>query len=191
MGCCFSATVTPKHTYQVLLVGLDGAGKTTVLRQLCCSQPTSNPPRLPDQPTIGFNMETVRHTSTTSLTIWDLGGCEKIRPLWRKFCCRGISAVVYVVDACDGKRLAEARKELHKLMANDALGPRIPLLVLANYNYRVGASEISLADLEDELDLHCLETPTWYVQGCHALDGAGLVDGLDWLTVALSNNLVV
>ena len=62
--------------------------------------------------------------------IWDVGGQEKVRPLWKSYT-RATDAVIYVVDSTDTERLEEAKLELHRIMRSvDNVG--VPLLVIAN-----------------------------------------------------------
>lgn len=69
------ATQTPQR---ILMLGLDAAGKTTILYRLRLGEAVHT------IPTIGFNVETVTHKNVT-FTVWDIGGQEKIRPLWRHY----------------------------------------------------------------------------------------------------------
>ena len=59
---------------RIIMVGLDAAGKTTILYKLKLGDVVST------IPTIGFNVETVQYKNTT-FTMWDIGGQDKIRPL--------------------------------------------------------------------------------------------------------------
>ena len=62
----------------ILMLGLDSAGKTTILYKLKLDTLVTT------IPTIGFNVESVKFKSL-NMTIWDVGGQEKIRPLWRHY----------------------------------------------------------------------------------------------------------
>ncbi|KAG7170430.1 ADP-ribosylation factor 1-like 2, partial [Homarus americanus] len=98
------ALVQSKKPCRILMVGLDGAGKTTVLYKLKLGEVVTT------IPTIGFNVETVEYKNV-SFTVWDVGGQERIRPLWRHYF-QNTSAIIYVVDSNDPDRLAESREEL-------------------------------------------------------------------------------
>ena len=80
-------------------------------------------------PTIGFNVETVRQGSL-DLTLWDLGGGDKLRPLWQHYF-DGTVAVIYVVDSTDRERFPEAREELEMFLTNSNFTSAI-FLVLCN-----------------------------------------------------------
>jgi len=80
-----------KKEMRILMVGLDAAGKTTILYKLKLGEVLSSTARSLDPaqvvttiPTIGFNVETVEYKNI-SFTVWDVGGQDKIRPLWRHY----------------------------------------------------------------------------------------------------------
>ena len=107
---------------------MDSAGKSTVLYRLKFDQYVNT------VPTIGFNCERVRGSTGRSrgltFLVWDVGGQEKVRPLWKPYT-RATDAVIYVVDSTDVERLEEAKLELHRIMRTpDNIG--VPLLVIAN-----------------------------------------------------------
>lgn len=88
----------------VVSVGLDAAGKTTILYKLKLGEIVTT------IPTIGFNVETVEYKNI-SFTVWDVGGQDKIRKLWRHYY-QNTQGLIYVVDSSDTKRLPEAEQEL-------------------------------------------------------------------------------
>eukprot|EP00419_Tripos_fusus_P009366 CAMPEP_0172657400 /NCGR_PEP_ID=MMETSP1074-20121228/2068_1 /TAXON_ID=2916 /ORGANISM="Ceratium fusus, Strain PA161109" /LENGTH=104 /DNA_ID=CAMNT_0013472477 /DNA_START=123 /DNA_END=433 /DNA_ORIENTATION=- len=104
------------------MIGLDAAGKTTVLYKLSLGSV------LATVPTIGFNVETLEYNSTR-LKVWDVGGQNKIRSSWRHFC-TGVHGAVFVVDSCDCDRLDEACEELMHVI-NEKEMQETPLLVIA------------------------------------------------------------
>ena len=59
-------------------MGLDGAGKTTILYKLQLGEVVT------ETPTTGFHVETVEYKNVTC-TSWDLGGQDGFRPLWRQY----------------------------------------------------------------------------------------------------------
>ena len=81
-------------------------------------------------PTIGFNLETVRHKKRIDFNFWDLGGGDKIRPLLKQYY-PNTGAVVYVVDSTDRETFPEVRQELRQMMEAPELA-LAHLLVLAN-----------------------------------------------------------
>ena len=107
----------------MLMVGLDAAGKTTILYKLKLGE------NVQTIPTIGFNVETVEYKNL-NFTIWDVGGQDKIRPLWRHYY-PNTQGIIFVVDSNDRDRIDFARDELQRLLAEDDLKDAT-LLVFAN-----------------------------------------------------------
>ncbi|XP_051865310.1 ADP-ribosylation factor 3a isoform X3 [Pristis pectinata] len=112
-----------KKEMRILMVGLDAAGKTTILYKFKLGEIVTT------IPTIGFNVETVEYRNI-SFTVWDVGGQDKIRPLWRHYF-QNTQGLIFVVDSNDGERVTEAREELMRKLAEDELREAV-LLVLAN-----------------------------------------------------------
>lgn len=80
-------------------------------------------------PTVGFNVESVTYKNV-KFNVWDVGGQDKIRPLWRHYY-SGTQGLIFVVDSSDTARMEEARSELHKII-NDREMKDALLLVFAN-----------------------------------------------------------
>jgi ADP-ribosylation factor protein 1 len=158
------------------MVGLDAAGKTTVLYKLKLGEIVTT------IPTIGFNVETVQYKNI-NFTVWDVGGQDKIRPLWRHYY-QNTQGIIYVVDSNDRERIDEAALELQKVLREDELRDSV-LLVLANKQDLPNA--MSVAEVTDKLGLHSLRSRQWYIQATCATSGDGLYEGLDWLSTALKN----
>ncbi|VDO99370.1 unnamed protein product [Heligmosomoides polygyrus] len=112
---------------RILMVGLDAAGKTTILYKLKLGEIVTT------IPTIGFNVETVEYKNI-SFTVWDVGGQDKIRPLWRHYF-QNTQGLIFVVDSNDRERIEESREELHKMLNEDELRDAT-LLVFANKQAR-------------------------------------------------------
>jgi small GTP-binding protein domain len=158
-----------KKEMKVLMVGLDNAGKTTILYKLKLGETVST------ISTIGFNVETVDYKKC-KLIFWDVGGLDKLRSLCRHYY-QNNHAIVFVVDASDTERLEQARKELHKMLYDEEL-IGVKLLVYAN---KLDAASINVAHVFQKLELHLIKGRDWHIQGFCALTGDGLYDGLDWL----------
>lgn len=163
-----------KKEIPILMVGLDGAGKTTILYKLKLGEVVQS------IPTIGFNVETVKHKNI-SLTVWDAGSQDKIRILWRHYC-PDRQALIFVVDSTDLERMSLAGEEIMRMM--DELKD-VVLLVLANKQDLPNA--MNAAELTDKLGLHSLNHRIWYLQATSAITGVGLYEGLDWLCDQLQN----
>jgi len=155
---------------RVLLLGLDSAGKTTILYSLKCGEP------LKTVPTIGFNIETVSYQGL-ELNIWDVGGQDKLRDLWRHYY-PGTNGIIFVVDSADTTRLSTAKEELHLLMNEHEL-QYATLVVVANKQDLPNALKKDGVARALELDKitrknECFEAT--------AKENKGLTDALDWLT---------
>eukprot|EP00182_Erythrolobus_australicus_P004893 CAMPEP_0185841500 /NCGR_PEP_ID=MMETSP1353-20130828/17924_1 /TAXON_ID=1077150 /ORGANISM="Erythrolobus australicus, Strain CCMP3124" /LENGTH=234 /DNA_ID=CAMNT_0028540979 /DNA_START=508 /DNA_END=1214 /DNA_ORIENTATION=+ len=164
-----------KKDMRILMVGLDAAGKTTILYKLKLGEIVTT------IPTIGFNVETVEYKNI-SFTVWDVGGQDKIRPLWRHYF-QNTQGIIFVVDSSDRERIVEAREELHKMLSEEELRSAV-LLVFANKQDLPNAA--STAELANALQLPNLRQRSWYIQACCATNGEGLFEGLDWLSDELS-----
>eukprot|EP00455_Lapot_gusevi_P011381 TRINITY_DN1523_c0_g3_i1.p1 TRINITY_DN1523_c0_g3~~TRINITY_DN1523_c0_g3_i1.p1 ORF type:complete len:195 (+),score=38.70 TRINITY_DN1523_c0_g3_i1:93-677(+) len=167
---------------RILLVGLDAAGKTTILYKLKLGE------LLTTVPTIGFNVETVDY-KRVSFTMWDVGGQDKIRPLWRHYY-QGCDAIIFVIDSADRERIDEtceyqhsAKEELHHMLASSEL-QNAAVLVLANKQDLPRA--MSVSEVTERLALPSLSRGLaprpWHVQACCAVTGEGIYQGLDWLS---------
>ncbi|KAL6478857.1 hypothetical protein MHYP_G00122900 [Metynnis hypsauchen] len=164
-----------KKQMRILMVGLDAAGKTTILYKLKLGEIVTT------IPTIGFNVETVEYKNIC-FTVWDVGGQDKIRPLWRHYF-QNTQGLIFVVDSNDRERVSESAEELSKMLQEDELRDAV-LLVFANKQDLPNAMAVS--ELTDKLGLQSLRSRTWYVQATCATQGTGLYEGLDWLSNELS-----
>jgi len=166
-----------KKQMRILMVGLDAAGKTTILYKLKLGEIVTT------IPTIGFNVETVEYKNI-SFTVWDVGGQDKIRPLWRHYF-QNTQGLIFVVDSNDRERINEAADELAKMLQEDELRESV-LLVFANKQDLPNA--MSPAEVTEKLGLGKLRNKRWYIQATRANQGQGLYEGLDWLSSELSKN---
>ena len=105
------------------MVGIDDSGKTTILYKLMNGEVVTT------IPTIGFNVEVINYKNV-SFTIWDVGGSEKIRLVWKHFY-QNTQGIIFVVDSNDKERIDTAKEELHRMLADDDLKDAV-LLVIPN-----------------------------------------------------------
>ncbi|XP_065215843.1 ADP ribosylation factor 4 [Planococcus citri] len=178
MGLTLSSALTRlfgKKQMRILMVGLDAAGKTTILYKLKLGEIVTT------IPTIGFNVESVDYKNI-SFTVWDVGGQDKIRPLWRHYF-QNTQGLIFVVDSNDRDRIVEAEKELHNMLREDELRDAV-LLVFANKQDLPNA--MSASELTEKLGLGHLRNRQWFIQSACATQGQGLYEGLDWLSNELS-----
>ncbi|XP_073681576.1 ADP-ribosylation factor 4-like isoform X1 [Garra rufa] len=178
MGNYFSqvfARLFPKRPIRLLMIGLDAAGKTTILYKLKLGEVVTT------IPTIGFNVETVDYKNI-SFTVWDVCSQTKLRPLWKTFYPQ-TEGLIFVVDSSDHDRIETAAEELNVMLEEDELRDAV-LLVLVNKQDLPKAMPVS--ELTDRLGLHTLKGRQWFVQATCAVQGSGLYEGLDWLSDQLS-----
>ncbi|KAI5093371.1 ADP-ribosylation factor 4b, partial [Silurus meridionalis] len=159
----------------LLQVGLDAAGKTTVLYKLKLGEVVTT------IPTLGFNVETVDYKNI-SFTVWDVGGQDVIRRLWRHYF-QNTMGLIFVVDSSDRERIHEAALELQNMLEEDALRDAA-VLILANKQDLPDAMPVH--EMTEKLRMHTLKGRPWYVQSTCAINGTGLYEGLDWIANQIS-----
>ncbi|CAD8125271.1 unnamed protein product [Paramecium sonneborni] len=167
MGNLF-AKFTTKHKPQLIMLGLDAAGKTTILYKLKLGEIESL------IPIIAFNLEKIQ-SKQFDIIAWDIGGADKIRTFWKPYF-QNSNGLIYVIDCSDKYRMSEAKEELHKLLL-DTLLLGLPTLIYAN---KQDLSQMSSSDLASELNLKKF-AKNWHIQPCCAITGEGLENGLKWI----------
>jgi len=174
------ATFNGRAETRVIVVGLDGSGKTTIVYRLKHG-------KLQDSqiiPTIGFNCECVEYRKMI-FSLWDLGGSQDARSFWRMYY-EATQAIIFVVDSSDLTRMDEAREDLHRMMMEHELWDA-PLLVLANKADLPGAA--STREITEHLQLFSLSNRNWYIIDTKAahpdFEETNLYAGLDWLVEVL------
>eukprot|EP01089_Gocevia_fonbrunei_P011621 TRINITY_DN2519_c0_g1_i1.p1 TRINITY_DN2519_c0_g1~~TRINITY_DN2519_c0_g1_i1.p1 ORF type:complete len:311 (+),score=45.96 TRINITY_DN2519_c0_g1_i1:79-1011(+) len=166
-----------KNPVRVLFIGLDAAGKTTTLYKLKLVVETHIP-------TIGFMIEEGVMKSNVKLTLWDVGGPDKIRPLWRHYYGQA-AALIFMIDSNDRERLPDARHELYAILSDESF-PSPFVLLFANKQDLPNA--MSVTQIVDTL--MCSRWPksiVWFIQPCCAITGDGIIEGFDWLANQLDN----
>ena len=201
-----------KKEMRILMVGLDAAGKTTILYKLKLGEIVTTIPTIGMSTLyifipslslsvrgyivtilclsqwLGFNVETVEYKNI-SFTVWDVGGQDKIRPLWRHYY-QNTQGIIFVVDSNDRERIDDssgsdnsAKEELHRMLAEDELRDAV-VLVFANKQDLPNA--MSVNEVTEKLGLNQLRNRQWYIQSTCATTGDGLYEGLDWLSNTLN-----
>lgn len=155
---------------KIVIVGLNNAGKTTILYKLHLGQVVLT------QPTIGSNVEEVKHENVT-FTAWDVGGQENLRASWATYF-EDTDAIVFVVDSNDQENMVLAKMELFNVVLHEDL-KNACVLVLANKQDITGSR--NSGEIAADLALHNIRTHEWHIQGCCALTGEGLHDGVEWI----------
>jgi small GTP-binding protein len=171
LRCVFG---TKEH--KVLMVGLDGAGKTTILYRLKLGHPA------PTIPSVGFNVETVQYNGV-SFNIWDVPGGIGIRPLWRHYF-HSVDCVIFVIDGADRARVTEVKHELDLILESPEIQDSV-LLILNNKHDLENV--MSTNELIELLDLKRYSSREWTIQPTNSLTGEGLYEGLDWVSQHFSD----
>ena len=176
MGFIFSKffSLISKRDARILMIGLDAAGKTSILYQLKMAELVKT------IPTIGFNVEMLDYKGL-KLTIWDVGGQDKIRILWKHYY-QNTDGIIFVVDSNDKERFEQVKETLALCLIEEELKDAA-LLIFANKQDLNGA--ISPNELTNILEMGKINNRKWLVQGSSATSGQGLKEGLDWLATAL------
>lgn len=179
MGNFFSNLFTSlfgQKELRILILGLDGAGKTTILYRLQVGEVVTT------IPTIGFNVETVSYKNL-KFQVWDLGGQTSIRPYWRCYY-SNTDAIIYVVDSVDKERIGISKNEMVSMLEEEELKKAI-LLVFANKQDMEGA--MSPTEVAKELGLAVLRERKWQIFKTSAVKGTGLDEAMEWLVEALKS----
>lgn len=153
----------------ILMLGLDSAGKTTILYKLKLDTIVST------IPTVGFNVENVKFKSL-NMTIWDVGGQERIRPLWRHYY-NNIDAIIFIIDSNDIGRMDEVKHELQYLTSEEQLKNAV-LLILCNKQDLPNA--LSIDKIGELIEINKIKQK-WFVQETTAIYNKGIMEGLEWL----------
>mmetsp|Transcript_17359 Transcript_17359/g.42105 ORF Transcript_17359/g.42105 Transcript_17359/m.42105 type:complete len:182 (+) Transcript_17359:363-908(+) len=180
MGILFSkifGRLIGSKEVRILILGLDNAGKTTILYRLHQGEVVTT------IPTIGFNVETVTYKNIR-FQVWDLGGQSSIRPYWRCYY-PNTNAIIYVVDSADVDRVSICKDELLQMLEEDELKDAA-LCVFANKQDLPGA--LTSAQVSEALGLTSIRSREWQIFQTSATKGEGLTDGMEWLSATLAGS---
>ena len=170
--------IIPSHQVNILIVGLDNSGKTSIIERMKLQSGKVPKGGMPQEvtPTVGFSVDEFSKGSL-SFTVFDMSGAGRYRNLWERHF-REAAAVVFVVDSADKLRLCVAKDELDAMLESSELLGK-PFLVFANKMDQAHA--LSPVDVAQGLSLDEIEAHPWQIVPSNALDGSGLQEGLDWL----------
>ncbi|KAK1462150.1 ADP-ribosylation factor 4 [Colletotrichum paranaense] len=192
---------------RILMLGLDNAGKTTIVKKIMGEDVNTV------SPTLGFIIKTIDYDGY-KLNIWDVGGQKTLRSYWRNYF-EKTDALIWVVDATDRLRIEDCREELHGLLqeevrANGEDGeddddtdyleqvcsclPTRPTSTDAWTSrkfFKLGApgqphlgpllGGVELTYFIQGLQLEAIRTHRWHVLRCSAMTGSNLKEGLAWV----------
>ena len=160
-----------RNNFKIIILGLQEAGKTTILYRLSLGQFVQT------SPTIGSNVEELTYNNV-KFQAWDLGGQESIRALWDVYYVN-TDAVIYVIDSKDDENFEISKSEFYKVLANKNLKNSV-ILIFANKQDLPGAKNIN--KIIEDYELNKIKDHIWHIQPCSAVNGEGLVNGIKWLS---------
>ncbi|KAL1850713.1 hypothetical protein VTK73DRAFT_9603 [Phialemonium thermophilum] len=155
---------------RILMLGLDNAGKTTIVKKIMNEDVNTV------SPTLGFIIKTIDYEGY-KLNIWDVGGQKTLRSYWRNYF-EKTDALIWVVDATDRLRIDDCRNELHGLLQEERLSGA-SLLVFANKTDVAGC--MGAEEMVTALRLREIRTHKWKILPCSAMTGENLREGLAWV----------
>ncbi|KAI0477024.1 ADP-ribosylation factor family-domain-containing protein [Xylaria cf. heliscus] len=155
---------------RILMLGLDNAGKTTIVKKIMNEDVNTV------SPTLGFIIKTIDYEGY-KLNIWDVGGQKTLRSYWRNYF-EKTDALIWVVDATDRLRIDDCRDELHGLLQEERLSGA-SLLIFANKTDVQGC--MNEAEILQGLQLKMIRSHQWHVLRCSAMTGENLREGIAWV----------
>uniref|UniRef100_A0A3B5M8Q2 ADP-ribosylation factor-like 9 n=1 Tax=Xiphophorus couchianus TaxID=32473 RepID=A0A3B5M8Q2_9TELE len=166
---------------QVLVLGLDGAGKTSLLH--CFS---SGSLEQDVEPTQGLNAISISKDDM-DIEFLEIGGGENLRPYWQKYTPKAL-LLVFVVDSANPELFPVTKKHLHELLV---LHPHLPLMVLANKQDL--PTSCNITDLHDALSLSEAGDRRLFLIGTHVRKGdselcSGVQDARDLIFQMVSGD---
>jgi len=157
---------------RLLMLGLDDAGKTTILKAFAGEDIHGI------SPTLGFNIKTLTFPPNYKLNVWDVGGQQTIRSYWRNYY-EQTDGLIFVIDSAHQRRLTEVKQELQQLLKQEKLAGA-SLLIFANKQDLPGA--LSHQQIAEALNLSEMNADRHYsIVSCSAVSGTGLRDGIQWI----------
>lgn len=164
---------------RILLLGLDGAGKTTILYKVKLNE------NIVTIPTIGFNVETVSPCRGVTFTVWDVGGQSKIRPLWKHYF-DNTHGLLYVIDSTDIERITESAEELDYVLEDENMHG-VPFVIIANKQDLPNA--MNCAEIAHKLNLNKFSSRNkWFIQSACAITGEGIYEAMKQMSDLVKQN---
>ena len=162
-----------KESYKVTMLGLDDSGKTKILYLLKFNEDVLT------LPTIGFNCEKINNPNwEKDISIWDVGGQEKLRPLWVHYF-NNIKGLIWVYDISNKKRFEESKNELKKILNSPDMNNKLPILIFANKS-DLNANENIIEDFIEGIKDYLKDRP-YFITACSINNIESYKEGLDWL----------
>lgn len=161
----------------VMVVGLDNGGKSTVIERL---KPVSKQ-SVEVAPTVGFSVDELQRGGL-NFTVFDMSGAGRYRVLWEQYY-REAHAIIFVIDSADRLRLVVAKDELDSMLNHGSLNKKTPVLFLANKKDLPSA--LPPQEIAQIFGLDAIKERPWQIVPSNALTGEGLDRGIDWLAEKL------
>ena len=172
-----------KNNYRVTMLGLDDSGKTKILYKLKLDYNVTT------IPTIGFNVENIKcENFEENLEIFDVGGQEKIRVLWRHYIDDKVKGLIWVYDVSNESRYEESKSALKKVLSLDNCNKNLPLLIFANKS-DIMTNDIDITTFINGIEDY-LNERSYYIQLCNINDSESLKNGIRWLYENIKSNLI-
>ncbi|KAH7643190.1 ADP-ribosylation factor-like 5 [Dermatophagoides farinae] len=178
MGILFSKiwSYFTHEEHKLVIIGLDNAGKTTILYQFLMEEVVHT------SPTLGSNVEEVVWKNIHFI-MWDLGGQDSLRQGWQAYY-SNTEFIILVIDSSDHERISISKEELWRMLGHEDLR-KASVLIYANKQDIKGC--MSVAQISKELNLTSIKKHKWQIQPCCAISGEGLYQGLEWIVEQLKN----
>ncbi|KAH9404503.1 PREDICTED: ADP-ribosylation factor-like protein 5B [Rhagoletis zephyria] len=178
MGLLFSKVWSyfTHEEHKLIILGLDNAGKTTILYQFLMEEVVHT------SPTLGSNVEEVVWKNIHFI-MWDIGGQESLRQSWATYYAN-TEFIIMVIDSNDHQRISYSREELWRMLEHEDLR-KASVLIYANKQDIKGC--MTVAQISKELNLTAIKKHKWQIQPCCAISGEGLYQGLEWVAENLKN----
>ena len=177
-----------KQSVKVAWLGLDYAGKTTLIKKVTTGEFTDDTKR-----TLGMNVDEFivaggsSSTNAVKFISWDIGGQITFRQaLWNSYM-SGSMGIIYVIDSSDDSRFNEAQEELWRYIIENPKVKEIPILILANKQDL--PSSKNAGEIARVLKLHTVTNQSYAIFPCSAKNSANLDDALEWLRQRIVESL--
>ena len=168
-----------------MILGLDGAGKTSIVRRAGDIGSTDGRNIVTVEPTSGFDARTVTVPPDCKLEVWELGGRSEIRSFWGRYVDGSIDGLVWVVDGTDEDRFAESATELANLLQRAPRLSSVPLLVFITKVDR--PCKLDATSAKTRLGLGTTRSQRMSVLPASAVSGSGVAEGFKWIVDAILN----
>lgn len=167
---------------RILILGLDNAGKTTIVKRLV-GEPIDT-----IEPTLGFQIRTLTTKPPYQIHLWDIGGQTSIRAYWRNYFER-TDGLIWVIDAADVYRLQLCKQELLHILQQERLAGA-SVLIWANKQDVPGAlTEHEIAKILALDSSPHFQNRHWQILSCSAVTNVGLENGMDWIVSDIASRI--